>query len=82
MTVYSIAEAEGQLADLIDRALQGEAVIIANRGQQVVEIKPVRQSARVLNSDALPSIARRQARLQAGVDPVSVLMQMRDEDWR
>jgi len=82
MTVYSIAEAESQLADLIDRALQGEAVIIANHGQQVVEIKPVRQSSRVPNTDALPSMARRKARLRAGVDPVAVLMQMRDEDWR
>ena len=79
MSTYSVTEAEGQLARSIDRALEGEAVIITRHGQPVAELKPVRpQSA----NEALPSLARKRARLQAGTDPVAVLMQRRDEDWR
>jgi antitoxin (DNA-binding transcriptional repressor) of toxin-antitoxin stability system len=82
MSTYSLTEAEGQLARLIDRALAGESVMIDVHGHQVVEIRPVRNRARPSQNEALPSLARKRARLQAGVDPVAVLMQMRDDDWR
>ena len=82
MTTYSETEAEGQLARLIDRALDGEAVIITRNGQQIAEIKPLRPPSRPTANEALPSLARRRARLQGGVDPVVILMHLRDDDWR
>ena len=40
MKTYSVAEAKNQLPKLIDRALQGEEVVITRRGKPVVEIRP------------------------------------------
>lgn len=40
MTSYSVADAKNHLPKLIDRALQGEEVIITRRGKPVVELRP------------------------------------------
>lgn len=40
MTAYSVATAKNTLPKLIDRALQGEEVIITRRGKPVVELRP------------------------------------------
>jgi len=40
MTAYSVAQAKNQLPKLIDRALQGEEVVITRRGKPVVELRP------------------------------------------
>ncbi|MGC2415292.1 MAG: type II toxin-antitoxin system prevent-host-death family antitoxin [Stellaceae bacterium] len=40
MTDYSVADAKNHLPKLIDRALQGEEVIITRRGKPVVELRP------------------------------------------
>jgi len=40
MTAYSVAEAKNTLPKLIDRALQGEEVIITRHGKPVVELRP------------------------------------------
>jgi antitoxin (DNA-binding transcriptional repressor) of toxin-antitoxin stability system len=39
MTIYSFAEAERNLCELIDRALKGERVVISRDGVPVVELK-------------------------------------------
>ena len=46
MNTYSVAEAKSQLSKLIDRALDGEAVVITRRGEPVVELRPVRPAPR------------------------------------
>jgi len=43
MTAYSVAEAKNHLPKLIDRALDGEEVIITRRGKPVVELRPAVQ---------------------------------------
>jgi len=43
MTNYSVADAKNHLPKLIDRALEGEEVVITRRGKPVVELKPVSQ---------------------------------------
>ena len=48
--------------------------MIAQAGRQPVEIKPMRPAA-------LPSLARKRARLQAGADPVALAARFRDDDW-
>jgi prevent-host-death family protein len=40
MSSYSVAEAKNTLPKLIDRALEGEEVIITRRGKPVVELRP------------------------------------------
>lgn len=41
MTVSNIHEAESQLSKLIDRAMQGEEVVIARAGMPVVRLVPI-----------------------------------------
>jgi prevent-host-death family protein len=46
MSTHSVAEAKNQLSKLIDRALEGEGIVITRRGEPVVELKPVRPAPR------------------------------------
>ncbi len=46
MSTHSVAEAKNQLSKLINRALNGEGIVITRRGQPVIEFKPVRPSPR------------------------------------
>lgn len=41
MSTYSVADAKNGLPRLIDRALEGEEVIIARHGKPVAELRPV-----------------------------------------
>jgi len=43
MTAYSVAQAKNTLPRLIDRALQGEEVIITRHGKPVAELRAVQQ---------------------------------------
>ena len=40
MTSYTVADAKNTLPKLIDRALEGEEVVITRRGKPVVELRP------------------------------------------
>jgi prevent-host-death family protein len=73
VTAYSVAEAKNTLPKLIDRALQGEEVVITRHGKSVAELKPVRQQL------AAPSAAyswlqsRRRVRRGVGLTSVEIL---------
>jgi len=41
MTTYSVVDAKNKLPKLIDRALEGEEVVITRHGKPVVELRPV-----------------------------------------
>ena len=85
MTTHSVTEAKNHLPELIDRALKGESVVITRRGgQPVVELKPVVQKAvrRITQADIDWLDAHRVGLQGAGVDAVTTVMRMRDEDWR
>jgi len=43
MEIANIHEAKSQLSKLVDRALEGEEVIIARAGKPMVRLVPVRQ---------------------------------------
>jgi len=45
VTTYSVADAKNTLPKLIDRALQGEEVVITRRGKPVVELRPASRRA-------------------------------------
>lgn len=40
MTTYSVAEAKNKLPSLINKALEGEEVVITRHGKPVVELRP------------------------------------------
>jgi prevent-host-death family protein len=44
MQITNIHEAKSQLSKLVERALEGEDIIIARAGKPVVRLVPVRQS--------------------------------------
>ena len=86
MSTHSVAEARNQLSKLIDRALNGEGVVITRRGQPVVELKPVPTAAaeprRVTKADIEWLRARRVGRTPAKTDAATLIRRMRDEGER
>jgi prevent-host-death family protein len=54
MSEHSVAEVEGKLSDLIDRALTGEDVVITREGLPVVELRPV-TAAKIERSRMTPA---------------------------
>ena len=81
MSTHSVAEAKNQLSRLIDRALNGESVIITRHGHPVVAIKPVTPRSRVSRVEKLGWLEANRVKLSGGsIDAQAVLRQMRDED--
>lgn len=80
MTTYSVADAKNGLPRLIDRALEGEEVIITRHGKAVVEIRPI-VTAPTKNPAATYEWlrARRIARGPVNVDSLELLRQMYEE---
>jgi prevent-host-death family protein len=80
MTTYSVADAKNALPKLIDRALEGEEVIISRHGKAVVELRPAmaRVSGKTAGSYAWLQ-ARRRARQGVGLSSVELLNQLYDE---
>ena len=82
MSTHSVAEAKNQLSRLIDRALNGEGIVITRRGEPVIELKPVRQPARPITEADIEWLRRRRAaRPVCKTDAATLVRQMRDEGW-
>ena len=82
MSSYSVAEAENGLPGLIDRALEGEDVLITRHSRVVVEIRPalpkeVPPADRRANLDWLR--AQREAWPSIDVDSTEMLRAVADE---
>ena len=74
MTAYSVAEAKNTLPKLIDRALQGEEVVITRHGKPVAELKPLRQQPPAPPRGTLEWLrSRRDARPGVGLTSVEIL---------
>jgi prevent-host-death family protein len=73
MTAYSVAEAKNTLPKLIDRALQGEQVIITRHGKPVAELKPVSHRAALGRGTHEWLRARTRARPGIGLTSVEIL---------
>jgi prevent-host-death family protein len=81
MASHSVAEAKNHLSELIDRALEGESVVITRHGHPVVELKPMARQGRPMTEADLERL--RAVRVTLGTpddDPVSIVERMRDED--
>ena len=80
MATYSVADAKSGLPRLIDRANDGEEVIITRHGKPVAELRPVsRAGARdiAVSHDWLH--ARRRARKSVGMTSVELLNLIYDD---
>jgi prevent-host-death family protein len=77
MTTYSVAEAKNRLPALIDKAIEGEQVVITRHGKPVAELRPTRQRSAGPSRAMLEWLwARTQARKGAGITSVELLDQM------
>jgi antitoxin (DNA-binding transcriptional repressor) of toxin-antitoxin stability system len=80
MSLHSVAEASRDLLRLIDRALQGEPVVIARDGQPIVELRPIPPPPRPVTEADLAWIdEHRVGKAQAGLDAATEVRRMRDE---
>lgn len=83
MSTYSVAEAKNKLSELIDRALGGEGIVITRHGQPVIQFKPIKPSPRPMTDADFERLRRHRARLKpAKTDAVTLVRQMRDDEWR
>ncbi|HEX3972593.1 MAG TPA: type II toxin-antitoxin system prevent-host-death family antitoxin [Stellaceae bacterium] len=80
MTSYSVADAKNKLPSLIDRAIEGEEVIITRHGKPVAELRPTpaEVSASVGTYEWLR--ARRLSRPRINITSVELLDLMYESD--
>ncbi len=79
---HSVVEAKNQLSELIDRALQGENIVITRHGKPIVELKAVRAPRPITEADIAWAEARRIRPIRpSSEDAGTFVSRMRDEDW-
>jgi prevent-host-death family protein len=80
MSTYSVADAKNGLPRLIDRALEGEEVIISRHGKPVAELRPLApRPSRTPPATYAWLRARRQARRPVGIGSVDLLTQLYED---
>jgi antitoxin (DNA-binding transcriptional repressor) of toxin-antitoxin stability system len=83
MDTYSVVEAQKRLSELIDRAVQGEAVVIARDGRPVAELRAIPTEAGAITPADLDWLAGRRVGKKAPRENAGTLVSsMRDEDER
>jgi prevent-host-death family protein len=83
MSTHSVADAKNHLPQLIDRALEGESVVITRHGHPVVELRPLPAPPRpVSRADIEWLRAHRVGRRLAAEDAGTAVSRMRDEEAR
>jgi len=80
MAKHSVADAKNKLSELIDRALDGEGVVITRHGRPVVELKPVAKTVKPITPETLDWLKqRRVGRRLPREDAVTTVRKLRDE---
>jgi antitoxin (DNA-binding transcriptional repressor) of toxin-antitoxin stability system len=83
ISTHSVAEAKNRLPELIDRALEGEDIVITRHGRPVVELKAIPRPAKPVTSADLDWLAaRRVGQKMPDDDAGTFVSKMRDEDER
>ena len=78
--VFNLYEAKNQLSELIDRALNGEGVVITRHGHPVVELKPILPPAGPITPEAIDWLRdRRVGRRMPREDAAALVRKMREE---
>jgi prevent-host-death family protein len=80
MSTQSVAEAKNQLSKLIDRALQGEGIVITRRGEPAVGLKPVQPPPRPITEADIEWLrANLLGQKMPKIDAGRLVSEMRDE---
>ena len=79
MTTYSVADAKNGLPRLIDRALEGEEVIISRHGKAVVEIRSLVTSQTKDTEATYDWLRARRLKPRVPVNSVDLLRQMYED---
>ena len=80
MSMHNVAEAASELPRLIDRALNGEPVVITRGGLPVIELRPIAASPRpVTPADIAWLDTHRVGAVPAALDAGTAVRRMRDE---
>jgi prevent-host-death family protein len=83
MSTHSVAEAKNRLSQLIDRALDGDEVVITRHGHPVVVLKPVAKPRRPVSAVDLDWVGEHPIGQAAPLqDAGALLTDLRDEDER
>lgn len=82
MSQHSVADAKSHLSDLIDRAMDGENVVITRHGRPVAELRAIPQPARPVSIADLDWLAAHRVGKVARHNAGSLLGRMRDEQER
>lgn len=83
MSMHSLVEAKTRLSDLIDRAQQGEAVVITRHGKPVAELRPLAPPGRAITlADLEWLVQHRVPRRNPAEAAGSLVSRMRDEEER
>jgi len=81
MTTYSVADAKNGLPKLIDRALEGEEIVISRHGRPVAELRPIRRPSQPGSRASYDWLRRRRGERPAlGVTSVELLDELYDEE--
>jgi len=81
MSSHSVADAKNQLSALIDRALDGESVVITRHGAPVVKLVKLEGAGRPMTEEDIAWLRRHRVDAPlAGVDAGAFVSGMRDED--
>ena len=82
MSEHSVQDATQNLADLIDRALAGEGVVITRDGRPVATLNPIRTHGRPIQASDLDWLATRRVPVTAaGDDAGRLVSRLRDDEW-
>jgi prevent-host-death family protein len=81
MSKYSVADAKNRLPELIDRAIEGEDVIITRHGHPVVELSPIPAPARRIAATDLDWIAARRVGTRRPADDAGKLVSKMRDEW-
>ena len=80
MSNHSVAEAKNKLPELIDRAIEGEDIVITRHGRPVAEIKSIPKTARPVTSEDMDWLAaHRVGKKIPREDAGALVSRMRDE---
>ncbi len=80
MSRHSVADAKNKLSELIDRALEGEGVVITRHGRPVVELTPVSPPPKPVTPEAVDWLTKRRVgRRMPREDAAAAVRRLRDE---
>lgn len=82
MGTHSVADAKNRLSELIDRALEGESVVITRHGKPVVELKPAARTVPPPSGADVDWLAAHRVPAKAREDAGTAVSRMRDEEAR